>query len=286
MKFSVFTVGTPDLTISQAVQRLKHHGYDAVEWRVSDRPQEKPVPLPPREMWYWRYNQCTLRLSEIAREAKMAKSLSDEAGLEISSLSTYLNPAHTEEITEVLQAAQAIGCPRIRVMGPGYKGETDYNRLFGETQAHLTTVEKMAARFGVKVVLEMHHDTIIPSASAAYRLVSAFDSRWIGVIYDSGNMVHEGYERYTLGLTLLGKYLDHVHVKDARPVRQGEDPSWMVEWCPLGEGMVDFPGLIAALKSAGYHGYLSSEDFSNQHSTEEKLAHNISYIKALIEAQN
>lgn len=281
MKFSVFTVGTPDLTIPQVVQRLKHHGYDAVEWRVSDRPEGKPNPMPPRELWYWGYNQCTLRLSAIDEEAKMAKSLSDEAGLEISSLSTYLRPEHTGEIVQVLQTAQAIDCPRIRLMCPSYRGETDYNKLFSETKTHLATVEKMAAEYGVKVVLEMHHDTIIPSASAAHRLVSDFDSKRIGVIYDSGNMVHEGYERYTLGITLLGEYLDYVHIKDARPIKPSEDKGWTVEWCPLGEGMVNFPALMTALRSSGYQGYLSVEDFSNQHGTEEKLAHNISYIKSM-----
>lgn len=283
MKFSVFTVGTPDLTLSEAVKQLKHHGYDGVEWRVSDRPQAKPDPMPVREMWYWRYNQCTLELSDLDNEVRLAKSLSDEAGLEISALSTYLNPEHTAEISRLLQAARSINCPRIRLMAPSYRGETDYNQLFATTRRHLETVEKLAAQHGVKVVLEMHHDNIIPSASAVHRLISGFDSRHIGVIYDSGNMVHEGYERYTLGLTLLGDYVDHVHLKDARPV-QNEDKSWTVEWCPLGDGMVDFPALLAALKAMGYAGYLSFEDFSNEHSTEEKLAHNIAYIKAILEA--
>ena len=72
MKFSVFTVGTPDLTIPQVVQRLKHHGYDAVGGVCPTAPRENPIPCL-RELWYWGYNQCTLRLSAIDEEAKMAK---------------------------------------------------------------------------------------------------------------------------------------------------------------------------------------------------------------------
>jgi len=45
--------------------------------------------------------------------------------------------------------------------------------------------------------------------------VSDFDLRYIGIIYDLGNMVHEGYENYKLGLELLGDYLSYVHVKNA-----------------------------------------------------------------------
>ena len=39
---------------------------------------------------------------------------------------------------------------------------------------------------GVKLLLETHMDTIVPSASAVYRMICGFDPRCIGVIYDPG----------------------------------------------------------------------------------------------------
>ena len=69
MKFSVFTVGTPDLTIPQVVQRLKHHGYDAVGVCPTAL-RENPIPCLP-ELWYWGYNQTPDQCDD--EEAKMAK---------------------------------------------------------------------------------------------------------------------------------------------------------------------------------------------------------------------
>ena len=46
----------------------------------------------------------------------------------------------------------------------------------------------------------------------------------------------------------------HVHVKDGRRVGREE-----AEWLPVGEGEVDYRGLIKALVMEGYKGYLSLE---------------------------
>lgn len=282
MKIAVFTVGTPDLSVETLPIRLKHHGYHGIEWRIASRPQTPPEPLPPRNQWYWTYNQATLNLDQIHKEAVRAKSLSDQAGLEIVSLSTYLGPGQKNEIEKVMQAAQAIGCPRIRVMPPGYHGEANYPQLFAAVQTQIGDLVPLTEKYGVKIILEIHHGNVIPSASAAYRLVSPFPSKSVGIIFDPGNMVHEGFEQYQLGLELLGEYLEHVHIKDARPVYDAEHKKWSIEWCSIGEGMVDFSRLISALRSVGYAGYLSTEDFSCDRDTEGKLAHNISYLQELL----
>ncbi|MEZ4633203.1 MAG: hypothetical protein R2880_21235 [Deinococcales bacterium] len=65
-------------------------------------------------------------------------------------------------------------------------------------------------------MIEIHHRTIVPSASAVYRLVSHFDPQHIAVIYDPGNMAYEGFEDYRMGLELWEPYLAHVHLKMPR----------------------------------------------------------------------
>ena len=217
MKIAVFTVGTPDLTVETLPGQLKHYGYNGVEWRVAERPAAAPQPLPDRSQWYWTYNQATLNLAAIEAEAQHAKELCDGVGLEIVCLSTYLTPDKLDEIERVMRAAQAIHCPKMRVMAPGYRGDTSYVQLFDATQRYLADAAALAEKHKIKLILEIHHRNIIPSASAAYRLVSPFPAESVGVIYDPGNMVHEGFEQYRLGVELLGEYLDHVHIKDARP---------------------------------------------------------------------
>ena len=63
--------------------------------------------------------------------------------------------------------------------------------------------------------IETHFGNIAASASLAHRLVSQFDPQFIGVVYDPGNMVYEGYECWRTGFELLGPYLHEVHAKNA-----------------------------------------------------------------------
>ena len=76
-------------------------------------------------------------------------------------------------------------------------------------------MSELAKKYRIKIAFHIHHGTIIPSASAAFRFISNFSPEYMGVIYDPGNMVFEGYENFRLGLDLLGKYIFHVHVKNA-----------------------------------------------------------------------
>ncbi|MNZ63054.1 hypothetical protein D3C78_811920 [compost metagenome] len=107
-------------------------------------------------------------------------------------------------------------------------------------------------------------------------------------------MVYEGFEQYKLGLEVLGEYLGHVHVKNAiwsrtdAPVPQAErsetqhEPLWKAAWSPVSEGVVHWPQVIADLRSIGYDGWLSFEDFSGSAPTETLLRDNMAYIRSLL----
>ena len=100
-------------------------------------------------------------------------------------------------------------------------------------------------------------------------------------------MVYEGYEQYRMGLEVLNEYLAHVHVKNAVWERNpnpkhATDSAWRTVSAPMRDGFANWPQVIADLKSVGYDGWLSFEDFSQSAPTEELLADNIAYIKSLL----
>lgn len=287
MKLAVFTVGTPEYDLEETVDVLKKAGYDGVEWRVKNPPPaEKPEDYT-FERRYWSYNKSTLDVDNIIEIAPQVKELCAKKGIEICSLTTYLGVTDLAQIENVMKAAVIMECKQIRVNAPSFSKDQNYNELFASTQKHLSAVETLAKKYKVKVNLEIHMGNIIPSASAAYRLVSPFDSSYIGIIHDAGNMVHEGYEDYRLGLELLGDYLGHVHIKNAcwklRGTSEEGAENWGPVWAPLKKGYADLKRLISELKAAGYDGYLSVEDFSNEAETEDKLRDNYEYLKKLIE---
>jgi sugar phosphate isomerase/epimerase len=131
-------------------------------------------------------------------------------------------------------------------------------------------------------LIEIHHETICPSASLAHRLISNFDPQAIGAIYDPGNMVYEGFENYRMGLELLGPYLAHVHIKNAAFARPAGGGVWTATWAPLEDGVVNYPQLFAALRAVGYDGWLSMEDFSAARPSREALRHNLAFVRDVI----
>jgi sugar phosphate isomerase/epimerase len=276
MKLSVFTVMLPDLTPEEAVSMLADIGYLGVEWRVTRVPISRKDEPPS----FWGNNLCTLEPDE--DEAKRAQSLAESAGLEIPNLGTYIEVGDTVAVSAAMRFARIAGASQVRV-GVARTGQGEFGQLFQSTLAFLADVEKLALESGVKAIIETHHGTIAASASAAYRLVESFDPAAIGVLYDPGNMVYEGFEDYQMGIELLGPYLAHVHLKNAAWRRPEAGGVWQAVWSPLEDGVVDFPRLLAALKGAGYQGWLGLEDFSIARPTPETLSHNYEFISGLID---
>ena len=280
MKYSVFTVVTPEYNLEETLSKLKEFGYDGVEWRVKELPKDLTGTETPS---YWGYNRSTVDLETIEEEAENLKALAEKYGIEICALATYLGSKDSEKVEKVLKAASKMGCPKIRVVAPSYNGSENYNVILKRTIEEVRVLETLAKKYNVKINMEMHMGNIIPSASAAYRLVSNFDSRYIGIIYDTGNIIYEGYEQYKMALEILGEYLDHVHVKNARWVEKEKQEDgtivWEAQWAPMDKGQAKFSQVAEALKAVGYDGYISSEDFSSEATTDEKLKFGLEYIK-------
>ena len=275
MKVGVFTVGLPDLMPEEAVREIKDAGYDGVEWRVTRVPDE----VKGEEPSFWGNNLCTLQPTE--EEAQRARRLSEEVGLEVPGLGTYVAVGDLEAADEAMRFAVTAGAPQVRVGAGPLDGS--YEESFSAAREFLGGVEEMAGSHGVKALVEIHHKTICPSASLAHRLVSAFDPERIGVIFDPGNMAQEGFEDYRIGLELLGPYLAHVHIKNSAFERPEGGGVWKPGWAPLEDGVVDFEFLFAALGSVGYGGWLVIEDFSAARPTRETLRHNLGFVQTFVE---
>ncbi|MDC3416035.1 sugar phosphate isomerase/epimerase family protein [Aquibacillus salsiterrae] len=285
MKFSVFTVMAPDTTPKELVSLLKETGYDGVEWRFKETPEYLKLEEPS----YWGNNLCTISPSINDEELSDLAAYTKEKGIEITSVTPYLTAGDLESTEQVLRVAKKLGASTIRVGVPKYDRSENYNDLFNLAVSYLGNVEEMCKRYNIKGLVETHHMTITPSASLAHRLVSQFDPNHIGVLYDPGNMVHEGYENYRMGMELLGPYLAHVHIKNAiwQVTKENEDGTtdWEVKWAPIEKGAVDWRQVFQDLKAVGYDGYVGMEDFSNVYPTKESLKHNKEWVKKLLNAE-
>lgn len=277
MKYSVFTVGLPEMTIEEALKKMKEYGYDGVDFRVTEIKPEFAGEAPS----YWKNNYCTVDVNTVEEQAEELKALAARYGLEINGLASYLTCTDDiDKIASVMRAAKKMGTGRIRVNAPKYDPEKGYQQVFEEAVAGFRRVEEKAKETGIKAHFEMHHGTITPSASAAYALAKNFDPQYIGVIYDTGNIIYEGLEEYQMALEILGEYLDLVHIKNACWLEKEE--KYQGDWASFSDGYADFPKFFKALKAIGYDGYVTFEDFSDKESSDEKLKNNLIFIKEIV----
>jgi sugar phosphate isomerase/epimerase len=266
----------PEHDLEQTAELAASLGFDGLEWRVT-----KKTPEPITEISYWRGNRSTVDVDNIEADLPRAKRIADQHGLAMPILGTYLRCHEFDMIARVMAAAASVGCRKLRVGVPPYDGSRPYPELYEEAVRDYARVAALAAKHGVQACIEMHMDTITPSAGLAHRIVSHFDPAHVGVIFDPGNMVVEGYEQYQMALELLAPYLSHVHAKNCLWKQVGEEAGvakWQWKMAAVKQGQTDWQRAVAALMKVGYDGWLSFEDFS-EGETGAKLAEGLAYLK-------
>jgi sugar phosphate isomerase/epimerase len=279
LKFAVFTVSTPDYSPAEIVTRIKQAGYDGIEWRVTDEAPD------PKGTGFWAGNKSTLPFSTFAEKAREYKQLTDDAGLEVPSLGSYVSCDDITSVEYIMKAAASIGISMLRVRLPNYDNSLPYNSLFESSREQYKLVAELAGRYNVKALVELHHRTICPSASSARLFLDGFNPAEVGVIHDAGNMVFEGFEAYRLGFETLGPFLAHVHVKNARwfPVRYLPDGGveWKADFAPVSKGVADLRALMQSLEAIGYDEWIAFEDFSTDRPLDDRLTSNLDYVTTL-----
>lgn len=280
MNYSVFSVSTPDLTPERAAPVLAELGYAGIEWRVTDqRPSADGQP------GFWAGNRCTWPLTSFVEDAPRIKALTESAGLAMPGLGTYASCDDLDAVERSMRGAAILGVPQLRINVPSYDGATSYVALRDRALGQYRDVAALARQHGLRALIEIHHARLLPSASSAAIFAGHFDPADVGVIYDAGNMVYEGFEHYRLGLEVLGPYLALVHCKSARwrsfPPDSDGITRWEATWAPLRGGVVDFPALFAALRQVGYGGWISLEDFSTDQPLIDRLRDNLAYLRSV-----
>ncbi|HEY4270030.1 MAG TPA: sugar phosphate isomerase/epimerase family protein [Galbitalea sp.] len=279
MRFSVFTASTPEWTPDEAAGALAAQGWDGIEWRVTDQ-DAAAVP------GFWAGNRATWPLTGLESHVDEIAAVTARHGLAYSGLGGYARCDEHDDVDRMLAVTAALGAERVRVTMPRVDSGR-YDELFYAARRDLEWVASRAEQHGVKALVELHHETITASASAARRLVDGLDPRYVGVIHDLGNLVIEGQETHSAAFELLGPYLAHVHVKNARWV--AADPAtdgvvaWRHEWASLRAGQADVRQYVSDLVAHGYDGWITLEDFSTDLPLVERTSDNLAFMRDALE---
>jgi inosose dehydratase len=193
-------------------------------------------------------------LVEYADRPEEFRETLSSAGLELVSVYTGANfiyadilPDELHRIRRAAELAATFGAERLVVGGgarraAGTTGE-DYSRL----GTALDRVTDIAEEFGLSASFHPHLGTIVESPGELDRLMS---QTRIGFCPDTAHLAAGGADP----AAVIRQYPDrirHVHLKDFR-----QDP---FQFLPLGEGDLDFPDIIRAIKESGYDSWLMVE---------------------------
>ena len=120
----------------------------------------------------------------------------------------------------------------------------------------------IAGENGLRAVFHQHAGTNVEFLDEVEALFADVDYECLGMCLDTGHLAYAGIDPGS-AIDHFSDRIDHVHFKDVngRVLAQAREEGWDF-WqaiaagifCPIGEGVVEFPGVIGALASLGFSG--------------------------------
>jgi inosose dehydratase len=191
----------------------------------------------------------------------------------------FTDPARWDE--DMAGARQAVAFlrdypePRLGLGGAAHpSGENARGKLDQAIRLY-NEVGRMGTDQGISVNVHphSHHGSLLESAEAYAYLMDSLDPRYVSLGPDTGHIVRGGQDL----MACLGTYMSritHLHLKDATAAG---------EWVAMGEGICDFPAVLALLESVDYEGWIVAEEESAE-ARQDGLAairKNRSYLQAI-----
>jgi sugar phosphate isomerase/epimerase len=179
--------------------------------------------------------------------------------------------AQTEGLIAAIRLAADLGAGVVRAYGGQEVPEGDRPRAVERLVRSLREAGKVAADKGVKIAVENHYGTLTVTAAQTVEVVRAVGMPSVGILYDQANIETMLGEPWQEALELQKDSIVHVHVKDFefKEGRRASDPAGMVSHMDpakrairsrvIGEGIMPWGLILAALAYAGYRGPLSIE---------------------------
>jgi len=230
-------------SFEETAKQSKAAGYDSVEVVIRDD---------------WGLSLDTSE-AEAARLAGVCRDL----GLELASLCPSMRGAPKDVMTNedavraqsldtikrCLTITKAMGIDTMLLTLGGLPPELFYNEAYANALQSMQRLAPFAEDIGVNVAIEYVWNKFLLSPMEFARFCDEVASPRVGLFFDTGNMVLQGFPEHWV--RICGKHLMKVHLKDFK--RQG------AQWPPLLEGDVDFPAVMRELRKIGYDDALLSE---------------------------
>jgi len=214
---------------------------------------------------------------DVARGLPRAARQLAELGVRIHSVA---GPADEATIAACAEA----GVPIIRVMAR--VGEAGYLAAEAETRREYDALVPILARHGVTLGVQNHCDRFVPNALGLRGILSGYDPRHVGAVWDAAHEALCGMEP-ELALDVVWSHLCLVNLKNGFWRRasgpEAEEARWQHFWTSGRRGLASWSRVAAELKRRGYSGTVClTAEYSDQASVNRLIAEDIAYTRTLL----
>lgn len=263
MKISVYSLSASDKKVSEVIELAKKYQCDGIEW--------------------WCRENAHIDLTDLINSAKQVSKMMEDSGLLCAGLAPYFKYNETKDyISKIFEAACILKTKNVRCHSYSFDGSIPFDELIQKQRRWFEQVVlPEAERFDVRLNIEQHHNHICCTPNACRALVDGLPEKHFGIIFDPGNSAVEGFTRPEYSISVFGKYLAHVHVKNCKQVSVSEGAvsgrRYKMEFGSLAEGDLDWPAIIKTLAKTGFDGFLSLEALDKRPS-EKKFEEDIPFL--------
>lgn len=258
------TMGTPEYTVLEALQLFHDIGLNGAEIVVQDGYRSGIPTDCPQEMLQ--------AIKDTAEKLELKIVALTPYNSRFNDLDKSVQEKEETDIRRCIEAAEYLGAKYIRIYGGNYAA-TDTDPDGKKWAALVESMRRLgdeAEKHNVKLVIENHFNTMTVSAKQSIDLSREINHPAVGILYDQANLTFTGQEDYQTAIPLQTEKVYYMHVKDLKfkenqtgfvssDVSHPKEEERNVITRIVGEGELDWPGILRMVKEYGYDGWLSLE---------------------------
>ncbi len=224
----------------------------------------------------------------VTDDLPVALAAIEAAGLKVPMITTGLTNPKAPETTATLRKAGELKIPFYKL---GYwryatakDGTVDLDRKLAEVQNALSGFAALSRLYNICGGMHNHSGSYVGAPVwDTWQMIQYLDANYMGYYFDPAHATAEGGAwTWSASLELALRRLKMVAVKDFYwEKREGK---WRMRWCPLGQGMVDWPAMLKRLALAKFSGPLT---LHVEYETPDELkanAEDFATLKRLVDA--
>ena len=242
-KLAFSTLGCPDWSLKQIVDCSVENGYKGFEIRGLAGEMDLPKCA--------EFNKTNLPASLRMIKDNDIKIINLGSSVNLHFAQEEKRKSNLDDAKRFIDLAEQLECPFVRVFPDDLPPDQTVEQTLDLIISGLITLGEYAKGSNVSILLESHGKVVYKDM--LLKIMAGANHPKVGLIWDFFNMWVVTKESPREVFDTLGKFIKHVHIKDANLV-DGKPA-----YCLIGQGVAPLREAMDSLKRSNYKGYYSFE---------------------------